>query len=81
MIHNVTAFIQWSLFTIGLIVIGCASYVGYYFRPIADVSLLHCAGVISQEAELVTRIAEMDQRENDLEAREQSLPVCQKKNK
>lgn len=79
MINNVIAFIQWSIFSLGLLLLTSVLYIGLHSKKIADVGLLHCAAMIQGEAELMQRQADLQMREIEFQAIKESLPVCKKK--
>lgn len=68
--------ITWLKVTItltGLTTIGAVVYFCFFFRTIADVSLLHCVNIIKEEARLTEYEAILDTVRQDLDAREEKL--------
>lgn len=74
------ALMVWARTTVMLTGIGTLSLIAYFlilFKPISDISMLHCVNVIQQEAKLTEWQGILDLERHKMDEREAKISLAQ----
>jgi len=58
--NNLVIWFKTSIYLLGLLSFAALVYLVAIFKPVADLSLLHCVKVIQEEARLTSKEADLD---------------------